>query len=416
MKKNQTMFSVGVLLISTSIATLCFSSVAVVVAQSDAGFDDYADEYGGMMDGMGGMGGMGGGGFVRRQPSPLERQIKYLKKARTDEQKETVKQRIRKELVQQYDGYLAASADELKNLEARLEKLRGKLSVRKESKEKMIDLELQRIVNEAEGLAWPKKMNKRSSSSTFGGMGIIDGSQRDRYVRQGDSSFSPPVQPKTSPRNEVLAAEAETKPKSPVKPQTVEDKTITKNSLRQIGLSSHNFVNQHQLFPRNIEDEIGTPMLSWRVAILPYLGEKDLYEKFHLNEAWDSPHNKKLLSEMPSIYGSNSADGKTNLLGIADTGGIFEPGVEVGFAQIIDGSSNTVLCVAPQSADQNRFWTEPSDLTIDQFIDLASGGNMIVGISDGAVFELNDAMSRADLRHLAIRNDGEVVTALREKK
>ena len=42
--------------------------------------------------------------------------------------------------------------------------------------------------------------------------------------------------------------------------------------------------------------------LSWRVHLLPYLGEHKLYRKFHLDEAWDSPHNQRLLDKMPAIY------------------------------------------------------------------------------------------------------------------
>lgn len=58
-------------------------------------------------------------------------------------------------------------------------------------------------------------------------------------------------------------------------------------------------------FPlREILSDQGESLLSWRVALLPHLGYESLYKKFHLNEPWDSPHNIKLLEEMPSIYRS----------------------------------------------------------------------------------------------------------------
>ncbi len=339
------------------------------------------------------------------EPSPLERQIEYLKKARTDEQKETVKKRIRNELVQQYDAYLAASSDELKNLETRLAKLRSKLIVRKEAKEKMIDLELQRIVIEAEGLSWPKKMKQRNYAGGFGDMGMGNQAYSGGYAQQNNPQ---PELPQSSPRIEPLEA-AERKP-TPFQPaQFNYDKSKTENCLKQIGLASITYETVWKHFPNDIEDEIGTPLLSWRVAILPFVGERDLFEKFHLDEPWDSQHNKKLLSEMPSIYGASNPEGRTNRFGIADRGGIFEPGVKVSFASISDGSSNTILCVALK--DQSRFWTEPSDLTIDQFVDFVSGESLIVSFCDGSVFELADDISRADLRRLAIRNDGEVVNA-----
>ena len=38
------------------------------------------------------------------------------------------------------------------------------------------------------------------------------------------------------------------------------------------------------------------------MAILPYIEQQELYNKFKLDEPWDSPHNKALLKEMPPIY------------------------------------------------------------------------------------------------------------------
>ena len=46
----------------------------------------------------------------------------------------------------------------------------------------------------------------------------------------------------------------------------------------------------------------GKALLSWRVALLPFLEENELYKQFHLDEAWDSDHNKKLLAKMPRVF------------------------------------------------------------------------------------------------------------------
>ena len=37
--------------------------------------------------------------------------------------------------------------------------------------------------------------------------------------------------------------------------------------------------------------------------MLPHLRQHDLYKRFHLDEPWDSEHNKKLLEKMPEIFG-----------------------------------------------------------------------------------------------------------------
>src|SRR5205823_10918869 len=58
----------------------------------------------------------------------------------------------------------------------------------------------------------------------------------------------------------------------------------------------------------------GKPLLSWRVHLLPFLEQDNLYKQFHLDEPWDSEHNKKLIARMPPVYRSSdkvAADGRT---------------------------------------------------------------------------------------------------------
>src|SRR5262249_27007034 len=74
------------------------------------------------------------------------------------------------------------------------------------------------------------------------------------------------------------------------------------NNLKQIGLGWHYFFGSHGRFPANIVNSDGKPLLSWRVAILPYIEQEKLYAQFHLDEPWDSEHNMKLLNQMPSLY------------------------------------------------------------------------------------------------------------------
>src|SRR5258708_1555931 len=74
--------------------------------------------------------------------------------------------------------------------------------------------------------------------------------------------------------------------------------------LRQIMLAMHKYEEANGAFPLQAIAAEGKPLLSWRVALLPYLGEKELYDQFRLNESWDSEHNRKLLAKMPKIYKS----------------------------------------------------------------------------------------------------------------
>ena len=75
------------------------------------------------------------------------------------------------------------------------------------------------------------------------------------------------------------------------------------NNLKQIGLAMHNYHATHKTFPPAFTvDKDGKPLLSWRVLILPYLEQDALYKEFHLDEPWDSPHNRTLIERMPPTY------------------------------------------------------------------------------------------------------------------
>ena len=75
------------------------------------------------------------------------------------------------------------------------------------------------------------------------------------------------------------------------------------NNLKQIGLAMHNYHAMHKTFPPAYTvDKAGKPLLSWRVLILPYLEQDALYKEFHLDEPWDSEHNRALIDRMPATY------------------------------------------------------------------------------------------------------------------
>src|SRR5690348_13390112 len=75
-------------------------------------------------------------------------------------------------------------------------------------------------------------------------------------------------------------------------------------SLQKLGMGFHSFAVDHggRMPSAAVYDKDGRPLYSWRVLILPYLGEKKLYEQFKLDEPWDGPHNKNLLEKMPSVF------------------------------------------------------------------------------------------------------------------
>src|SRR5262249_7049390 len=79
--------------------------------------------------------------------------------------------------------------------------------------------------------------------------------------------------------------------------------------LRQIGIAFHHSHDTHGHSPPAASyDKQGKPLLSWRAHLLPYLAEDGdtLYGEFHLDEPWDSDHNKKLIDRIPAVFRASS--------------------------------------------------------------------------------------------------------------
>jgi type II secretory pathway pseudopilin PulG len=140
------------------------------------------------------------------------------------------------------------------------------------------------------------------------------------------------------------------------------------NNVRQIMLSMHNYHDANGKFPAQaIAQGDGDPLLSWRVAILPYLGEQALYDQFHLDEPWDSDHNIKLLEQMPEVFRNPSdfldAGTTTYLVPMGKGVGLSSKGLKM--LDITDGTSNT-LAVLDVDPELGVPWTKPEDLDIRQ--------------------------------------------------
>ena len=143
-----------------------------------------------------------------------------------------------------------------------------------------------------------------------------------------------------------------------------------KNNLKQIGLAMHNFHDTFNHFPvADGNGETGDARksgLSWRVHILPYLEHAELYNQFHLDEAWDSPHNMALVDQMPDVFKVDGVDqpGQTTMHVFSSPNTPFDPAKPIRFQEIIDGTSYTILAVVagPETAAP---WTKPGGLTFD---------------------------------------------------
>ncbi len=100
---------------------------------------------------------------------------------------------------------------------------------------------------------------------------------------------------------EGVAPEADAKP-APGRNADFAQRQRSLKNLKQIMLALHNYHDTHGKFPTDITDKTGKPLLSWRVALLPYMEQDHIAKQLKLDEAWDSEHNLKLLAQMPDVF------------------------------------------------------------------------------------------------------------------
>jgi prepilin-type processing-associated H-X9-DG protein len=162
------------------------------------------------------------------------------------------------------------------------------------------------------------------------------------------------------------------------------------NNLKQIGLAMHNYHDANGAFPAAyVTDATGKPMHSWRVALLPYLGRGDLYDRYNFNEPWDSPNNLMVERQMPDVYrcpSSTSARAGSTLTNYVVIVGepavprqqsVFVPNHWTKLSDIIDGTSNTLLVVETVNPVS---WTCPdTDPTYDQLVAQVEIGPSAIG-------------------------------------
>jgi hypothetical protein len=194
------------------------------------------------------------------------------------------------------------------------------------------------------------------------------------------------------------------------------------NNLKQITLALHNYHSAHNKFPAQANyDSQGKPLLSWRVHILPYLLEEKLYKEFHLDEPWDSEHNKQLIPRMPAFYRCPSMKwslkDKTTSLGLVNEAAMFTgaPG-GVPIKDVEDGTSNTIFLVDADDAHA-VIWTKPEDLKYDpknprQGLVGHHDDKIVAAFVDGAVRAFADTIDNKTMLALFTRKGGEVVPAI----
>ena len=207
------------------------------------------------------------------------------------------------------------------------------------------------------------------------------------------------------------------------------------NNLKQLGLAAHIFMDRFRTLPAAIfygkssygdlnksGDNAADVPRSWRVELLPLIGEENLYQEYRLDQPWDSEANLAVLQKMPAIYRApyQPAD-STNAAYFAVVGPGTIMGGKEGLAmeKITDGMSNTILFV---EAERDVPWTKPQDVEFEpnQAAPALGGwGNskLVVVFADGHALQVaadafQSEAGRKNFQRLVQFADGEQVEQL----
>ena len=194
-------------------------------------------------------------------------------------------------------------------------------------------------------------------------------------------------------------------------------RNMSMNNMKQMVLAMYNHSEQQGTLPAAGSADAPGSQLSWRVHVLPYLEEQALYEQFHLDEPWDSEHNRALIAQMPEIFQSPGKDlpaGETAYLAVTGPGTAFGDGtVGPTLADFSDGTSNTIMLVEADPS-QSVEWTKPEDWEFDPNNPMARvaasrPGGFLVAFADGSVQFIDENTDPQTIKAMMTRDGGEQV-------
>ena len=190
------------------------------------------------------------------------------------------------------------------------------------------------------------------------------------------------------------------------------------NNLKQLMLAEHIRADtlDNAFIGPFAADRQGVPNtgLSFRVSLLPYLEQENVYRLIDLQQPWDSAQNAPATSCVIKVFQSPVTPDRTK----PDTpyrvfyggGALFEAdGAPVKLKEVPDGTSNTILCVHATEAVP---WAKPQEFPYARTTPLPPLGSkgmsrgFNVAFADGSVRFVRDTIAEADLRSLIEKADG----------
>ncbi len=210
-----------------------------------------------------------------------------------------------------------------------------------------------------------------------------------------------------------------------ITPREVSRRSECKNSLKQIGLAFHNYLDTYEHFADSQTNGEGVPPHSWRVTLLPYLDHQTEFEAYNQTENWNSNNNYKLallrLREFtcPSVRPAYAQDSDARWLTAYATlnspQSAFPGGKGRSIKEFPDWTSHTVLVV--EACGQQIVWTEPRDIELtDKNLGINLPGNK-PGQSSGSWSSYHrdgaqTLMADGSVRFMSVTTDPKVLRAI----
>lgn len=132
--------------------------------------------------------------------------------------------------------------------------------------------------------------------------------------------------------------------------------------------------------PAVVFDAAGQPAHSWRVLLLPYLGEDELHAEYDFDQPWNGPNNQKLNGRMPDVYGCPADPdmfrGLTNYVAVVGAETAWPENGLLRLRDVPPDQEANILLV--EHADTSIPWLAPQDLRWDELAGEVNdhGGNM----------------------------------------
>jgi len=146
--------------------------------------------------------------------------------------------------------------------------------------------------------------------------------------------------------------------------------SVCRGHLSQLNLALLNYEDRFGSFPpASVRDSDGKPAHSWRVLILPFLEQQELFDAYCFDEPWNGPRNRRLADSMPPVFRCPSEPyGRprhlTNYVAVVGQYTAFSGSGTSSLRDLPDRGENTLLVAEVTSTLVH--WMEPIDINADQ--------------------------------------------------